>query len=498
VFDLAHKRTTGDLVAIADTLGATHERMIATQNTAVTGTPTGLIQLDTATAGFQPGNLVILAARPSMGKSALAITAAHHVAKNTGKPVAIFSLEMSDTEVNQRLLSLESGVPLRRIRQSELLEPDDWTAVTRGFNTLSQMPIHVDDSGDLRIMELRSRARRLKARQPDLALVVVDYLQLMGSDQRIDNRVQEVSQISRGLKVLARDLDVPVLALSQLSRAVESRSDKRPILSDLRESGIDRTGRRPRHLRLPRRRLQTRAHRRRQDQGRADHGEAPQRPHRHRRRPLAGQPGDVQGRGMSDHGWIVIPGWEEFQHRDAARSQVPTWVKTYTKLLSDDDFLDLSHHLRGVLLGLWLEYARSHAALSGNTTSLSRRLGQRVTDKNLEALNHAGFIDFSASKPASNPAGEPASLEKRREEPPHPHSGKGFPRANGRSPRQTRTNPRAEPPATFTCGIGTCPGVYTTQTKLDQHRELAHITAATSPADHRPDWAYPPSIEESA
>jgi replicative DNA helicase len=236
VFDLAHKRSIGDLQHIGESLHETHDRMVATQHTDVTGTPTGIRQLDIATAGFQNGNLVVLAARPSMGKSALAITALHHVAAG-GKPVALFSLEMSKMEVNQRLLSIETNLQLRKIRQSAKLEDSDWTTVAHGFSKLERLPIFIDDSGDLRVMELRSRARRLKAKHPDLALVVVDYLQLMIGEQRPENRVQEVSQISRGLKLLARDLEVPVLALSQLSRAVEQRFDKRPILSDLRDSG---------------------------------------------------------------------------------------------------------------------------------------------------------------------------------------------------------------------------------------------------------------------
>jgi replicative DNA helicase len=237
VFDLAHKRTAGEVKHIAESLPHTHERMVATQHNAVTGTPTGLKQLDVATAGLQPGNLVVLAARPSMGKSALAITALHHVASVVQRPVVLFSLEMSQMEVDQRLLAIEGALPLRKIRQSSMLRDSDWTTVGDGFSRLSHLPIYVDDSGDLRLMELRSRARRLKAKVPDLALVVVDYLQLMVGEHRIENRVQEVSQISRGLKILARDLEVPVLALSQLNRGVELRPDKRPILSDLRESG---------------------------------------------------------------------------------------------------------------------------------------------------------------------------------------------------------------------------------------------------------------------
>ena len=237
VFDLAHARSTGELRHVSEGLDETHARMVAAQSSIVTGVPTGLQQLDVATAGLQPGNLIVLAARPSMGKSALATTIIHHVAALAGKPAALFSLEMSKAEVDQRLLALETGIPLRSLRQSSRLRPNDWSGVASGLERLSRLPIYIDDSGDLHVMELRSRARRLKAKQPDLALVVVDYLQLMVSERRPDNRVQEVSQISRGLKILARDLDVPVIALSQLNRSVESRPDKRPILSDLRESG---------------------------------------------------------------------------------------------------------------------------------------------------------------------------------------------------------------------------------------------------------------------
>jgi len=238
VFDLANDRSSGDLRHLSDGLVETHQRMVATQHAAVTGAPTGIQQLDVATAGLQPGNLIILAARPSMGKSALAITAAHHLAGNAGRPVAIFSLEMSKPEVEHRMLAIETGLQLRNIRQSSRLRDMDWTKVADGFERLSRLPVFVDDTAGLRVMEIRSRARRLKAKQPDLALIIVDYLQLMlGGADRWENRVQEVSQISRGLKILARDLEIPVLALSQLSREVEKRPDKRPILSDLRDSG---------------------------------------------------------------------------------------------------------------------------------------------------------------------------------------------------------------------------------------------------------------------
>jgi replicative DNA helicase len=151
-------------------------------------------------------------------------------------PVGIFTLEMSKSEVTQRLMCSEAKVESQRLRNGKLA-PDDWPRLTAACDKLAKAPIYVDDTGSINMMEVRSKARRLKARHPDLGLIIVDYLQLMSSSTTAENRVQEVSQISRSLKVLARDLDVPILALSQLSRAVEQRTDKRPVLSDLRESG---------------------------------------------------------------------------------------------------------------------------------------------------------------------------------------------------------------------------------------------------------------------
>jgi replicative DNA helicase len=202
----------------------------------ITGTPTGFRDLDRLTSGFQEGNLVIAAARPSMGKSALAICIAANLGVRFGIPVAIFTLEMSKSEVTQRLMCSEAKVESQRLRTGKLA-PDDWPRLTAACDRLMKAPIYVDDTSSVTMMEIRSKSRRLKSKEPKLGLVIVDYLQLMTSGASVENRVQEVSQISRSLKLLARDLDVPVLALSQLSRAVEQRHDKRPILSDLRESG---------------------------------------------------------------------------------------------------------------------------------------------------------------------------------------------------------------------------------------------------------------------
>ncbi len=202
----------------------------------VTGVPSGFRDLDRLTSGFQPGNLIIIAARPSMGKSALGLCAAANLALRHEIPVALFTLEMSKSEVTQRLLCSEAKVESQRLRTGKLAQ-DDWPRLVAAGDKLMKAPIYVDDTGSITMMEIRSKARRLKTREPSLGLIIVDYLQLMTSGTSAENRVQEVSQISRNLKVLARDLDVPILAMSQLSRAVEQRHDKRPILSDLRESG---------------------------------------------------------------------------------------------------------------------------------------------------------------------------------------------------------------------------------------------------------------------
>lgn len=238
VFDLTQQRVTGDFAHIESLLKESFERITHLYEAGVdiTGVPSGFREVDRLTSGFQPGNLIILAARPSMGKSALALCMAANLGVRQQTPVALFTLEMSKAEVTQRLMCSEARVESNRLRSGKLA-PDDWPRLTAACDKLMKAPIYVDDTGSITMMELRSKARRLKSREPGLGLIVVDYLQLMTSGGSVENRVQEVSQISRNLKVLARDLDVPILALSQLSRAVEQRHDKRPILSDLRESG---------------------------------------------------------------------------------------------------------------------------------------------------------------------------------------------------------------------------------------------------------------------
>ena len=238
VFELSQQRVSGEFTHIDDLLKESFERitLLMEAGTDITGTPSGFRDLDRLTSGFQPGNLVIVAARPSMGKSALALCMAANVSVRHEQPVALFTLEMSKAEVTQRLMCAEGKVESQRLRTGKLAT-DDWPRLTAACSKLTKAPIYVDDTGSITMMEIRSKLRRLKMREPSLGLVIVDYLQLMTSGTTVENRVQEVSQISRALKVLARDLDVPIVALSQLSRAVEQRHDKRPILSDLRESG---------------------------------------------------------------------------------------------------------------------------------------------------------------------------------------------------------------------------------------------------------------------
>ena len=237
IFDVSQARTTSEIVPIGGLLGDEVQRIeAAAEHKGLTGVPSGLRDLDRMTSGFQKSNLVILAARPAMGKTSLALGIARHLGVVSRVPVVVFSLEMSREEVAQRFISTEAKVDSMRMRSGDVRD-DDWGRIVDACNRLSSAPIYVDDTAGINLMEIRSKARRLKLREPDLGLIIVDYLQLMSSGGNEENRVQEISMISRQLKVLARDLEVPVIALSQLSRAVESRTDKRPLLSDLRESG---------------------------------------------------------------------------------------------------------------------------------------------------------------------------------------------------------------------------------------------------------------------
>lgn len=209
--------------------------------TGVTGIPTGFTDLDRMTSGLQPGELIIVAGRPSMGKTAFALNIAEHVALNTGKAVAIFSLEMPSTQLALRLLGSVGRIDQHKMRTGQL-EDEDWERLTYALGRLNDAPIHIDESGGINAIDLRARARRLKRQvetleSRQLGLIVVDYLQLMTSVRQTENRATEVAEISRSLKSLAKELDVPLIALSQVNRKIEDRTDKRPVMSDLRESG---------------------------------------------------------------------------------------------------------------------------------------------------------------------------------------------------------------------------------------------------------------------
>jgi replicative DNA helicase len=238
VFEVANRRLSGSLKGIYPALQESLEQLEALfeRDGQVTGVPSGYVDLDEVLLGFQPSNLVVVAARPGQGKTSFALGAAAHVALETRRPVVFFSMEMGYLELTQRLLAAEAGVNSRLLRTGRIPE-SDWTKISHAVGRLAEAPFYIDDNAHLTVMEMRAKCRRLKAMHGDLGLVVVDYLQLMSTPRRAENRQVEVSELSRGLKILARDLDVPVLALSQLNRSLEYRPDKRPMLADLRESG---------------------------------------------------------------------------------------------------------------------------------------------------------------------------------------------------------------------------------------------------------------------
>jgi len=240
IYEISLEHVKNDFVPIKRIINETVERINDLQENPnkFKGMPTGLTDLDGILGGFHNSDLIILAARPSMGKTSLALEIVKRIALDQKQGVAFFSLEMSSDQLVDKMISSSSGLSLRDIRSGTLKNQDEFNRLGDAISKLSEAPIWVEDSGSLNIMELRTKARRLKTRH-NIGLVVIDYLQLMSgrSGNYNGNRVQEVSDISRGLKMLAKELNLPVLALSQLSRSVESREDKRPMLSDLRESG---------------------------------------------------------------------------------------------------------------------------------------------------------------------------------------------------------------------------------------------------------------------
>jgi len=236
VYAVTERRSSEDYVQLSTILPQALDEIDAiSKGGGAEGVMSGFRDLDLLTHGFHPGNMIVLAARPAVGKSTLGLDIARHAAIHKNKCAVIFSLEMSKSEITMRMLSAEARVGLNNIRSGQLSD-DDWAKLARRMGEISDAPLFIDDSPNLSMMEIRAKARRLKQRH-DLKLIVIDYLQLMTSGKKVENRQQEVSEFSRQLKLMAKELDIPVIAISQLNRGSEQRTDKRPQLSDLRESG---------------------------------------------------------------------------------------------------------------------------------------------------------------------------------------------------------------------------------------------------------------------
>jgi replicative DNA helicase len=237
IYEVTERRMSEDYVSLEDLLQPTMDEIdaIASRGGSSLGVPTGFVDLDELTNGLHPGQMIIVAARPGVGKSTLGLDFVRSCSVKHGMTSVIFSLEMSRTEIVMRMLSAEAKIRLQDMRGGRMSD-DDWTRLARRMSEISEAPLYIDDSPNMTMMEIRAKARRLKQRN-DLKLVVLDYLQLMSSGKRVESRQQEVSEFSRNLKLLAKELEVPVIAISQLNRGPEQRTDKRPQLSDLRESG---------------------------------------------------------------------------------------------------------------------------------------------------------------------------------------------------------------------------------------------------------------------
>ena len=237
VYSVTERRTSEDYVPLSETIEGTINEIEISEGRGdeMIGVPTGFADLDQLTNGLHPGQMIVLAARPAMGKSTVGLDIARSCSIKHGKTSVIFSLEMSRNEITMRLLSAEASVNLQHMRKGTMRE-EDWTKLARTMGRVSEAPLFIDDSPNMSLMEIRAKCRRLKQRH-DLKLVVIDYLQLMSSGKRVESRQQEVSEFSRALKLLAKELEVPVIAVSQLNRGPEQRTDKKPAMSDLRESG---------------------------------------------------------------------------------------------------------------------------------------------------------------------------------------------------------------------------------------------------------------------
>jgi replicative DNA helicase len=239
ILEVAQEDSRKDFRSIEQLLDSELDKLqrLSLEGTAITGTPSGFEDLDTITGGFQPGNLIVLAARPAMGKSSLMSNFAENAALGSQRAVALFSLEMSEGELAQRFIASQASIKGDDLRKGKVPQAR-WSKILAASNRLAESPLYVDDSSDLSVLDVRAKSRRLAQQHADgLGLILIDYLQLMRASGHVENRVEQIGQISRGLKTLARELDVPVIALSQLNRGVEQRTDKRPVLSDLRESG---------------------------------------------------------------------------------------------------------------------------------------------------------------------------------------------------------------------------------------------------------------------
>jgi len=238
VFNVAQGRVTDSMAFMHDLLGDTLDdiEQLYDRGDAITGTPTGFIDLDEITAGLQPSSLIVVGARPAMGKTSFALNIVAHASMVEQRPVLLFSLEMSKLELSKRMLTSEAKVDATSIRNGRLKD-EDWTKLAQAMGRLGKAQLWIDDDPNITVMDIRAKARRLKSKVGDMGMVVVDYLQLMSGRASAENRQVEISEISRGLKILARELECPVIALSQLSRSLEQRTDKRPMLADLRESG---------------------------------------------------------------------------------------------------------------------------------------------------------------------------------------------------------------------------------------------------------------------
>ena len=325
VYQVTDKRNSEDYAPLSDIMDGVLDEIeaIGNRDAGLYGVPTGFADLDDLTNGLHAGQMIIVAARPAVGKSTIALDLCRAASIHNNLTSVFFSLEMTKSEITMRLLSAEAKVPLNHIRNGQLSE-DDWTKLARKMGEVSSAPVFIDDSPNMTMMEIRAKARRLKQRH-DLRLVVIDYMQLMTSGKKVESRQLEVSEFSRQIKLLAKELEVPIIALSQLNRGPEQRSDKRPMLSDLREIRLPRAGRGHGDPPAPRGPLRARVDPARR--GRSDRRQAPQRPDpRHHRR----LPGPLLA--LRRHGALTVPQRRQRSMADLATCHATTAPAPTTRL----------------------------------------------------------------------------------------------------------------------------------------------------------------------